>query len=99
MFITGFIRAPYLDVDEMRVPGRAMYKKFKDRMWYDGINLNDPMSLYGDWCIAVVGCLNVKSMKCGQPWMLLYQKPSDGSAPVTDANGEHLYAAVDYLDY
>ena len=95
---TAFIRAPYLDVT-LSTLSRAVFGQIKNRLYYDGVQLKDIQNTHGDWAAAVVGCLNVKSMTCGEPWLLLYQKPSDGSAPVTDANGEHLYAAVDYLDY
>lgn len=101
-FITAFVRAPYLDM-ELQDTSEDVYKAIKKRLYYDNIRLDDSEGIWSDWRIGVVGCLNAKTAKGADskpnPWMLLYQKPSDGSAPVTDANGEHLYAAVDYLDY
>ena len=48
---------------------------------------------------GIIGCLNVASHNAANDWLLVYVKDSSGGGTVLDANKEHTYAAVSYLDY
>lgn len=98
-FITAFIRAPYMDFD---VPTfTQMYDKHLNRIYYDGIRLDKAGNRNGEapTRFGIIGCLNVASHSAQNDWLLVYVKDSLGGGAITDANKEHTYAAVSYLDY
>ncbi len=98
-FITAFVRAPYMDFD---VPTfTPMYDKCLERIYYDGIRLDKAGNRNGQAParFGIIGCLNVASHSAQNDWLLLYVKDSLGGGAITDANKEHTYAAVSYLDY
>lgn len=98
-FITAFIRAPFMNFD---VPTfTQQYDRCLSRIYYDGIRLdragnknNQAPTRFG-----IIGCLNVASHNAANDWLLVYVKDSSGGGTVLDANKEHTYAAVSYLDY
>lgn len=93
-FITGFIRAPYLDFDVKVF--KESYDSCLSRLYYDGIRLDtakNPKRL------GIIGCLNVASHEAQNDWLLLYVKDADGNNPIPDANKKHTYASVDYMEY
>ncbi len=97
--VTAFIRAPYMDFD---VPTfTPMYDKCLERIYYDGIRLDKAGNKNGQAParFGILGCLNVASHSAQNDWLLVYVKDSSGGSAITDANKEHTYAAVSYLDY
>ena len=93
-FITGFIRAPYMDFDVKVF--KESYDSCLSRLYYDGIRLDtakNPKRL------GIIGCLNVASHDAQNDWLLLYVKDANGNNPIPDANKKHTYASVDYMEY
>lgn len=98
-FITAFVRAPYMDFDVPTLS--SAYDGCLSRIYYDGIRLdkagnrnNQAPARFG-----VLGCLNVASHDAQNDWLLVYVKDSSGGGVTLDANKQHTYAAVSYMDY
>ena len=98
-FITAFIRAPYMDFN---VPTLSTaFDNCLSRIYYDGIRLDKAGNKNGQGParFGILGCLNVASHDAQNDWLLVYVKDSSGGGAVLDANKQHTYAAVSYLDY
>lgn len=98
-FITAFIRAPYMDFNVPTLS--SAYDGCLSRIYYDGVRLdkagnrnNQAPARFG-----ILGCLNVASHDAQNDWLLVYVKDSSGGSALVDANKQHTYAAVSYLDY
>lgn len=100
-FITAFVRAPYMDFN---VPTLAStYDGCLSRIYYDGVRLDQAKGGNGGnnnpQRFGILGCLNVASHDAQNDWLLVYVKDVSGGGVVLDANKEHTYAAVSYIDY
>lgn len=93
-FITGFIRAPYLEFDVKVF--KQSYDSCLSRLYYDGIRLDQAKNPQR---LGIIGCLNVGSHEAENDWLLLYIKDASGLPPIQDANKKHTYASVDYMEY
>lgn len=92
-FFTAYFRAPFLTLDSHTESDE--YDDILSRLYYDGVLLSDA----GFSQMAVIGCLNVMKYSGQNNWSLLYLKNTDGGNVVLDANKNHKYAAVSYLEY
>lgn len=98
-FITAFVRAPYMDFDVPTLT--SAYDGCLSRIYYDGIRMDRAGNRNGQGParFGVLGCLNVASHDAQNDWLLVYVKDASGGGVVLDANKQHTYAAVSYMDY
>lgn len=98
-FITAFVRAPYMDFDVPTLS--SAYDGCLSRIYYDGIRMDRAGNRNGQGParFGVLGCLNVASHDAQNDWLLVYVKDSANGGITLDANKQHTYAAVSYMDY
>jgi hypothetical protein len=94
--ITAYVKA--INMDVYVDVGKTSWL---NKIVYDGKKFNT-ISGIGDARICVVGCMNVKSCKSQNQWMLLYVSEDNtgaGADTTTDAEGLHTYDAIEYTAY
>lgn len=98
-FITAFVRAPYMDFNVPTLT--STYDGCLNRIYYDGIRMDKAHNKNSGapQRFGILGCLNVASHDAQNDWLLVYVKDTEGSNPIPDANKEHTYAAVSYMEY
>lgn len=96
VLITGYIRAPYLDMETGAITEKS---ELLSRIYYDGVRQDS--TIVGVNRFAVLGCMNVGEAEGGsQPMRVLYiNRNGNKPAPITDAEGRHQYESVEYMAY
>ena len=79
----------------------STYDGCLNRIYYDGIRMDKAHNKDSGAPkrFGILGCLNVASHDAQNDWLLVYVKDVEGDNPIPDANKEHTYAAVSYMEY